>query len=381
MRTLPKSSLLVDVAVATPFVVVGQLTAWDVIADGGDKFQGSHWVNSFLSAALTGLLVFRRRAPLPALALMPLPAIAQALYANASEFFGGFVPVVLLVFSVAVREPKRHSIAATVYAVAVLITIILVSPDLTLFNELPFSGLVLLLAWALGSYLHTRDRRAASAEARAADLEAGREAMLEDERARIARELHDVIAHSVSVMVVQAGAARTLLGDDADSARSALLAVERSGRHALEEMRRLLGILRQDQRETELVPQPGLKALSQLADQVRAAGLPVTVGIEGEAVPLAPGVDLSAYRILQEALTNAIKHAGPASAEVRVAYHTGEVELEVVDDGQGPNGRREHGHGLIGMQERVELYGGRLDTGPNPGGGYRVRAWLPLGAE
>ena len=381
MKRALKAPLLVDVLVALPFVVVAQLTAWDVIADGGARFQGSHIVNAVLAAALTGLLVFRRRAPLPALAVMPLLGIAQAVYANASEFFGGFVPLVLLVFSIAVRESKQRSAAATAYAAAGLVAIILVAPDLTLANELPFSGVVLLLAWGLGRYLRTRERRAASAEARAADLEATREAMLEDERARIARELHDVIAHSVSVMVVQAGAARTLLNADVDSARGALLAVERSGRHALEEMRRLLGILRQDQRETELMPQPGLNAVRQLVDQVRAAGLPVKIDIEGEAVPLAPGVDLSAYRILQEALTNAIKHAGPASAEVRVAYRANEVELEVIDDGRGSNGTHQHGHGLIGMQERVELYGGRLDTGPNPGGGYRVRAWLPLEAE
>jgi signal transduction histidine kinase len=369
-----------DVLLAAPFVVVAELTAFGVIADGGATFQGSHAVNAVLAALFTGLLLFRRLAPLPALAVMPLIGIAQAIHANASEFFGGFVPLVLLVFSIGLREPRRRSLPATAYAFAGLVAIVVIAPDLTLANEMPFSGPVIVLACGLGRYLRNRERRAVSAETRAADLEATREAVLEDERARIARELHDVIAHSVSVMVVQAGAARTLLEDDVGAARRSLLAVERSGRHALEEMRRLLGILRQDQRETELGPQPGLAAVQHLIDQVRAAGLPVGLDVEGEPVPLAPGVDLSAYRILQEALTNAIKHAGAASAAVRVAYRGTEVEIEVRDDGRGPNGSHNGGHGLVGMRERVELYGGRLDTGANPGGGYRVRAWLPLEA-
>jgi signal transduction histidine kinase len=369
-----------DALVATPFVVAGQLAAFGVVADGGELFHGSHGVNSVIAGVFDGLLLFRRRAPRAALAVMPLVGIVQTVYAGSTGFFGGFIPLLLLVFSVALRESKLRSIAATAYALAGLIAIVLIAPGLSLANELPFSGTLLVLIWALGRYLRTREHRTVSAEARAADLEATREAVLEDERARIARELHDVIAHSVSVMVVQAGAARMLLDDDIASARGSLLAVERSGRHALEEMRRLLGILRQDQRETELVPQPGLDAVQALVEQVRSAGLEVGLDVEGEPQPLAPGADLSAYRILQEALTNTIKHAGAASAAVRVAYSANEVELEVTDDGCGPSRGTGGGHGLVGMQERVDLYGGRLDTGANPGGGYRVRAWLPLEA-
>jgi signal transduction histidine kinase len=375
----PARSWLVDVLMAIPFVVVGQLAAWDVVADGGTKFHGTHAVNAAIAGALDGMLVLRRRAPLPALLVLPLLGILQSSYAQASGFFSGFVPLVLLVCSVAIREPGRRSLPATAFAFAGLVVIIVVSPDLTLTNELPFSGLIVPLAWGLGRYLRARDRRVYSAEARAADLEATRERVLEEERGRIARELHDVIAHSVSVMVVQAGAARTLIDADPESARVSLLAVERSGRQALEEMRRLLGMLRRDQREPELVPQPGLDNVNHLLEHVRATGLAVALTVEGDPQPLSPGIDLSAYRILQEALTNTVKHADASSATVRVSYRPTLVEVEVADDGRGHAGASQNGgHGLVGMRERVDLYGGELDAGAGDGGGFRVRARLPL---
>jgi signal transduction histidine kinase len=372
---------LADVFVAVPFIVVGQLTAWSVIADGGTRFQGSHPVNAALAVLLDGLVVLRRRAPLVALALMLPVGIAQTTYAEASAFFSGFVPVVLIVCSAAIHAPRRWSLAATAWALGGLIAIIALAPDLRMTNELPFSGPIIILAWALGRYLRARDQRAHTAEAEAATLAAASERVLEEERARIARELHDVIAHSVSVMVVQAGAARTLLIDDTAAAREALLAVERSGRQALEEMRRLLGILRRDQREAELLPQPGLDAAHVLVDQVRATGLPVALDVDGSPRPLAPGVDLSAYRILQEALTNTVKHANASSASVRLRFSPAAVEVEIEDDGRGPVPNGNGGHGLIGMRERVELYGGELETGPREGGGFRVRARLPLETE
>jgi signal transduction histidine kinase len=373
--------VLADVFVAVPFIVVGQLTAWSVIADGGTRFQGSHPVNAALAVLLDGLVVLRRRAPLVALALMLPVGIAQTTYAEASAFFSGFVPVVLIVCSAAIHAPRRWSLAATAWALGGLIAIIALAPDLRMTNELPFSGPIIILAWALGRYLRARDQRAHTAEAEAATLAAASERVLEEERARIARELHDVIAHSVSVMVVQAGAARTLLIDDTAAAREALLAVERSGRQALEEVRRLLGILRRDQREAELLPQPGLDAAHVLVDQVRATGLPVALDVDGSPRPLAPGVDLSAYRILQEALTNTVKHANASSASVRLRFSPAAVEVEIEDDGRGPVPNGNGGHGLIGMRERVELYGGELETGPREGGGFRVRARLPLETE
>jgi signal transduction histidine kinase len=371
-------SALVDVLVALPFVVVGQLTAWGVIADGGTPFHGSHAANAAIAGALDGLVVLRRRAPLVALAAMLPLGIAQTLVAQASAFFSGFVAVALMIYSISAREPRRWSIAATAYALVGLFAIIVLAPDLRLTNELPFSGPIILLTWALGRYLRTRDQRARAAESHAASLEATSARVLEQERARIARELHDVIAHSVSVMVVQAGAARTQLTGDAVPVREALLAIERSGRQALEEMRRLLGMLRQDQHDTELLPQPGLASVHSLLDQVRATGLAVELTVDGAPLPLPPGVDLSAYRILQEALTNTVKHAQASAARVRLAYRANRVDLEIEDDGTGSQAGGGDGHGLVGMRERVELYGGAFAAGPRTGGGYRVRASLPL---
>jgi signal transduction histidine kinase len=238
--------------------------------------------------------------------------------------------------------------------------------------------------WALGTVVvmlivrrvvRDREERADLAE-RERDL-AAHEAVLE-ERARIARELHDVIAHTVTVMVVQAQAGPDLVGDEA-RVRGAFGAIESSGREALTELRRLLGVLRTDDRQLAVGPQPGLASLQSLVHELREAGRRVTLRVEGTPVEVAPGVDLSAYRIVQEALTNTLKHAGEAEAEVTVRYGDTRLELEIVDNGAGggaPAGCP--GHGLIGMRERVALYGGVLEAGARNGHGYAVRARLPI---
>jgi signal transduction histidine kinase len=201
-----------------------------------------------------------------------------------------------------------------------------------------------------------------------------------DERARIARELHDVVAHDVSVMVVQAqGAARVLEGEQ-PQVRQALAAIEATGREAVDEMRRLLGVLRRSDDELAVAPQPSLGQLEALVAGVRDAGLPVELEVVGEPRTLPPGVDLSAYRIVQEALTNALKHAGPARARVVVRYEADAVALEVSDDGPGVAEAVGTGHGLVGMRERVALYGGDLEAGESREGGWALRARLPLGA-
>jgi len=198
-----------------------------------------------------------------------------------------------------------------------------------------------------------------------------------EERTRIARELHDVVAHAISVIVLQARGARHSLAADPDDARYAIDAIERTASQALSEMRRLLAILRADDDAT-LAPQPSLGQLEVLAGQVRDAGLPVNVRVEGAARELSPGVDASAYRIVQEALTNALKHAGPASALVTIRYGSEALELEVADDGAGPSNGDGGGHGLMGMRERAAVFGGTIEAGPGRDGGYSVRARLPL---
>jgi signal transduction histidine kinase len=211
---------------------------------------------------------------------------------------------------------------------------------------------------------------------------ATREAVLA-ERAAIARELHDVVAHHMSVMVVQAGAARAVGEKNPAAAAEALRQIEASGRTGLSEMRRLLEVLKAEDHGNGRTPQPGLDRLPELLDAMRASGLPVESIVEGVPRPLPPGVDLSAYRVIQEALTNALRHAGAASARVVVRYRPDAIELEIADDGLGPAGDPEAsgGHGLIGMRERVQMFGGELVVGPGPAGGFLVRARLPTEPE
>jgi signal transduction histidine kinase len=195
---------------------------------------------------------------------------------------------------------------------------------------------------------------------------------------RIARELHDVVAHSLGVMTVQAGAARLVLDADPGRAEESLLSVEETGREALAEMRRLLGLLDLESSGTELEPQPTLLQVGALADQLRDAGLAVDLRVEGAARSLSPGVDLTAYRIVQESLTNVLKHAGSGTARVTVAYRSDTIEIEVEDDGHGRAQPAAGGHGLVGMRERAAMYGGTLVAGPRPLGGFAVRATIPF---
>lgn len=258
---------------------------------------------------------------------------------------------------------------------------------LTVFMTVPFA-----LAWVLGDSIRTRRAYFAQLEERAARLEKEREAQskvaVAAERARIARELHDVVAHNVSVMVVQADGAAYVLDAAPDQAKKALETISSTGRQALAEMRRLLGVLRtgEHQEAGEYVPQPDVQQIEDLVEQCREHGLPVDFKVEGTPRPLPSGVELTAYRIVQEALTNTRKHGGPkAGASVRLVYFDDGLGLLVEDDGKGAphelyeeGGFDGQGHGLIGMRERVGMVGGTLDAGPRPGGGFRISALLPL---
>ncbi|MEU6176041.1 histidine kinase [Streptantibioticus parmotrematis] len=256
------------------------------------------------------------------------------------------------------------------------------------FLTVPFA-----LAWVIGDSVRTRRAYYAQLEERAERLHREREAQAKAavaaERARIARELHDVVAHNVSVMVVQADGAAYVLDSSPDQAKQALGTISQTGRLALAEMRRLLGLLRaSDDSGGEYVPQPGVDQLGDLIEQVRGAGLPVDFAVAGRPRPLSSGVELTAYRIVQEALTNTRKHGGPdVSATVQLTYGDAELRMLIEDDGRGA--QREHyedgaggadglGQGLIGMRERIAMVGGTIDTGPRPGGGFRIAAALPL---
>jgi signal transduction histidine kinase len=263
--------------------------------------------------------------------------------------------------------------------------LLLLRPSSTLGNSVFFTivpGLAILLTRsAIRSRQLRMDALAARAELLEREHELRTNEALAEERARIARELHDLVAHNVSLMVVQAGVERHALGEEQTSTREALAAIETAGRQALTEARRLLGVLRRKDEREELEPQPSVDRIDFLVEQVQRAGLPVSFAVEGERVPLPAGLDLCAYRVVQEGLTNALKHAGAAHAEVVLRYAPNALDIEVRDDGRGPastNGSS-GGHGLIGMRERVALYDGTLETGPRTGGGFQVRAHLPLG--
>jgi signal transduction histidine kinase len=241
---------------------------------------------------------------------------------------------------------------------------------------------LLAVGWAAGRTLRERAVQAREADVRAARAERERETAarlgVAEERARIARELHDIVAHSVSVMVLQVGAVRHTLPATLARETEALRDVEATGRTALAEMRRLLGAMREDRDGPEMAPQPGLGNLDALFAQVRRAGLPVELHVEGDPLPLPAAIDLSAYRIVQEGLTNALKHAGASRADVEIRYGAGELRIEVRDDGRGPAGGDGLGHGLVGIGERVKLYGGEMSAGPASGGGFVLNTRLPI---
>jgi signal transduction histidine kinase len=368
-------SWLVD-AVPAVFIVV---LAAVINVDRGDLEHGGPG-SALLGAAIALPLLWRRRYPFVIFCVVALLAIGIA---NVLPY-PCIAAALIAAYSVAAYEPRWWLSLAAVAAVAIIVAIVFPGPlPQTPAALAPF--VLLIVPWLAGNGIRLRQERVETVESRARTLERERddaERALRDERTRIARELHDVVAHSVVVMVVQAGAARQLVRSKPDRATEALLAVEESGREALGELRHVLGLLTNDG-ETPLIPQLGLASLPALVERIKNAGLPVTLRIDGAPRHLPPGIDIASYRIIQEALTNALKHSGGAPTEVVVTYDENEIRLAIVDDGAaatadpaGPaNGS---GQGLVSMRERAALYGGSLDAGPRPGGGYAVKARLPL---
>ncbi|MDP8908440.1 MAG: sensor histidine kinase [Chloroflexota bacterium] len=319
-------------------------------------------------------LAWRRTAPLPVTALVMFALAAEPVLIDASQKpQTPIIALLLAMYSVAAHAQRRQAIAGLVLGVAA----ILVAEA----GDFIVMGPVFALAWSAGRLLRARERdaRKLAELAEALDRERVEEARLAvaEERARIARDLHDVVAHAMSSIVLEAGAERVNLHDGQPSTRDALRSIERTGREAMVEMRRLVGLLRSEHEAPALVPHPGLAHLDALAEHVTRAGVPVDMRVVGEPVELAPGLDISVYRIIQEALTNVMKHAGPARATVAVSYGRRVIDIEVSDDGRGgsPNGG---GYGLTGLRERVALFGGELHAGAGEGGGFVVRAHLPI---
>jgi signal transduction histidine kinase len=334
--------------------------------------------------AMTLVLLLRRRFPFAAPASMLIFGAAISLVDGRflPYTFAGFLTALTACFLLGMLEDRRQALIGLSVAFAAL-AIIIVKDPAPVGVDAVIIPIVFLMVWLFGFGLSRKLEEAREAEERAARVERRRaeEARnaVAEERARIARELHDVVGHSVSVMTVQASGVRRLLRPDQEREREALLIVEQAGREALAEMRRLVGVLRRPEEAPALAPQPSLQYLDQLVENAREAGLPVDVRIEGEASELPAGVDLTAYRLVQEGLTNAMKHANATRAEVIVRYGPDGVELIVSDDGRGSSdGKAESGgHGLVGMRERVAVYGGELEAGPSPSGGFTLHAHLP----
>jgi signal transduction histidine kinase len=372
----------VDVVVAALVGVGCSLEVWGPSGFGSTHMTGPRAAvfAAYMLAVLS--LAFRRRAPLASAFVLAAGLTAEWLAFGSPEGFGVFVTLVLAGYSVAANTTRvRALVGLGALAVAAAVWTLRDPTQTTVHAHVSGLGWMLpvAIAWLLGAYMRELRERATRAEREREERAAAAAA---SERARIARELHDIVAHNVSVMVVQAEAADEMLErDKPERARTPIRTIEETGRSALTDMRRLLGLLRETDTQPALGPQPGIANLELLLVKMREAGLPVELEVEGEPEPLPPGVDLSAYRIVQEALTNALKHAGPARARVLVRFAGGALELEVINDGVVANGAgADGGHGLVGMRERVALFGGELQAGPDPEGGFRVRARLPLGA-
>src|SRR5262245_200257 len=341
-----------------------------------DYLTGSEWVYVPVALLMTVPLAWRRRFPLPVVAVVMGAFAAQSLLLDPTPTPDvELVPALVSVYSVGAHAGRRRSYIGL--AIGLGAGLVWLGVDDFLLPTVMFGG-----AWLAGGLVQKRQLYAEALAERARVLEREQEANARiaaaEERVRLARELHDSVGHSVSVMVVQAGAERLALGDERPTTREALLAIERTGREALAEMSRLLGLLRSGDEGLALAPRPSLAQVDSLVETVRDAGLPVDLQVEGAKASLPPAVDVSAYRIVQEALTNVVKHAGPARASVLVRYREGLVEVQVTDDGRAAANGAGLGYGLAGMRERVELHGGQFEAGARAGGGFRVRATLPV---
>jgi len=386
MNRLRRINLLrLDQVIALVLLVWIWLYVWHHTSPGA----GRYWP-MFGAVVFCVPVAFRRGWPLGGmLVILTTLGVKTVVSTNTSNGVlngsGGLLPALLLVgYGVGAFAPPRRS--KWVLALTVVVgSVNAVASGRT--ASVPFSAVfVVLLPYVFGRMMRSRTEKTHALRTEAERIDADRDAVARaaasGERARIARELHDVIAHSVSVMVIQAGGARMVMESDPERAMSSLRSVERAGRDALAEMRRLLGLLDSDCRPPNLKPQPGLADIRDLLSRAQAAGLDTALYLDGKPATVSPALDLCAYRVIQEALTNAIKHAAPAHADVHVRWQREVLEFEVADDGRGKATVDivAGGHGLVGMRERVSFHGGVLQTGANPVGGFTVRALLPLGS-
>ena len=367
---------------AVALTILLQLQVWFSEAEG-EVFE-LRPLSAGLMLSLTVPLIWRRRAPLAVAACNGFGRAAQALATGSwVATYGITLPTLVALYSAGAYGKGSRAwlgLAFIVGGLTVAVAYDIPASEADLWNGL-FFYLLAFLVFAVGLYVRGR-RRSAELERQAERLERERAEQahaVAEERARIARELHDIVTHTISATVVQAEAADEVLSDAPDRARQSLKRIQDAGREALSEMRRLLGVMGSEEQSGELAPQPRVADLERLVEDTRTQDLSVTLIVEGERREVPAGVDLSAYRIVQEALTNVRKHAGrPVKGNVVLRYSDATLELEIADDGQGMRAGDGHGHGLIGMQERVAFFGGEFSAEPGAEGGFVVRACFPL---
>lgn len=368
----------VDQLVASVLLVGIELQVW-LGNSVPDRLQGA-----LVGVVVAVAVATRRRWPLAGisavLALMTIRIVSGEL-SRLQTIDGVLIAVILLFYGLGAFARERRSLPMVALAVVITSVNVVTKPGGGVAGLFPMEAFGVLLPYAVGRTLRARGARERSSQDAAERLDAALVssalAAARDERARIARELHDVIAHSVSVMVIQAGGARLVMSGEPGRAEESLRRVERAGREALAELRRLLGILGTGDPHA-LAPQPGLGDIAGLLAHAESSGLSTALRVDGDPVPMPPALDLCAYRIVQEALTNAIKHAAPARASVDVRWGQSVLDLKISDDGRRTGARRTGGHGIPGMRERVALHAGTLEAGAGPNGGFTVRARLPL---
>src|SRR5581483_3741785 len=371
-----KAAAALDLAVVVAVAALTESAVWS------GEVAGPRWLTAGLPLLLALPLWWRRRTPLLAAALVLAGLALQALASgNSTEGFELILALAVAAYSVSAYSTRGRSLVGLAafgagYTVYALNDHNIRSGRTSELWAGAFFAVALLAAWLTGIFVHSgRERRAL--QTLAAQHERAAAAAVAEERSRLARELHDIVSHNLSVVMLQAGGARAQ-GDNAPA--GTLEKIERSSRQALVEMRRLLGVLREDDQSESLAPQPGIAQLEALAATVRAAGLPIELAFEGAHDDLPPALELSIYRIVQEALTNTLKHAGASCARVHVQRDREAVTVEILDD--GANSANDEavgpGHGLVGMRERVAHFGGELHAQPRPEGGFAVRARLPL---
>jgi signal transduction histidine kinase len=377
-----------DVILAAAVTAFGLLVTFVRIGDG-TIYHGPRLPNAILSVLVTGTLVWRRTRPLLAVTwIFAVYAATFVVVRHDLQMVAGFVVVIVLVASAGYHASRREALACLAVGLAIPAVLIPLEPQLGGWSGAVFDAAFVALPWLAARALRNREDRAAALGTQLALAQARQREILHEERAQIARELHDIVAHSVSVILLQVGAARMRAPGQPGLAEP-LHAAEASGRQALAELRRLLGVLNDasserpgrdhaaDERAPE-APQPSIATLDRLASTVRTAGLDIDLAIVGEVRSLPPGLELSVYRIVQEALTNVLKHAQASRAEVRVGYGPDAVTIDVVDDGTARTASGvPAGHGLVGMRQRARVFGGTTTAGPAPGGGWQVRAEMP----